>query len=82
MNELYEQSKALFTEQMNWYTSQMTKVTETMVAEAEKATKSAQEAWNEATERQMAMATEFGKQTQSFVEKQVKLVEQAFAPAA
>ncbi len=81
MNDLFEQQKALFTEQMNWYTGQVTKATETMVAETEKATKSAQDAWNQMAERQMGVATEFGKQAQSFVEKQIKLVEQAFSPA-
>lgn len=82
MKDLFEQSRTLFTEQMNWYTGQMTKAGESFVVEAEKAAKSAHEAWNEAAERQIGMAVEFGKQAQSYVEKQVKLVEQAFAPAA
>lgn len=82
MKDLFEQQKALFTEQMNWYTGQLTKATETMVADAEKAGKGVQEAWSELAERQMSIATELGKQTRAFVEKQMKLVEQAFAPAA
>ena len=82
MKDLFEQQKALFTEQMNWYTGQVTKTTETLVADAEKAAKGAHEAWSELAERQMGIAVEFGKQAQGFVEKQIKLVEQAFSPAA
>lgn len=82
MTELFEQSKSLFTEQFEWYTGQVTKATEAMLADAEKAAKATRETWGAMADRQIELATELGKQTQSFVGKQMKLVEQAFAPAA
>lgn len=82
MNELFEQSKALFNEQFAWYTAQVNKATEAFMADAEQATKSTRETWGAVTERQLGLINEFTKQTQDFVNKQVKLVEQVFAPAA
>jgi len=82
MNTLFEQSKALFTEQMSWYGEQASKAAEAMVADAEKAAKATHEAWSDLAQRQMGLATEIGKRTRRFVEQQVDLVEQALSSAA
>ena len=53
MNELFEQSKALFNEQFAWYTAQVNKATEAFMADAEQATKSTRETWGAVAERQL-----------------------------
>lgn len=82
MENLFEQSKALFTDEMNWATGQWSKAGEAMVADAEKLARTTREAWDGMMQRQVGLMTDFARHATGFAEKQMQIVREAWTPKA